>query len=77
MFWSATVYGQGSFDLVANPIDRYMINEQTAGLRYGADGSLTLTLSHRQPENSAAATNWLPTKRLPTPKGAFYLKYRF
>ncbi|MEP4076325.1 DUF1254 domain-containing protein [Haloferula sp.] len=68
-FWSATVYGQGSFDIIANPINRYMINEETPGLQYGEDGSLTLTLSNKKP---AEAANWLPT-----PEGAFYLKYRF
>lgn len=71
-FWSATVYGQGSFDLVANPINRYMINEQTPGLRFGEDGSLTLTLSSKKPGPPEQAANWLPT-----PPGAFYLKYRF
>ena len=69
-FWSATIYGQGSFDLVANPIDRYMINEDTSGLRYGDDGSLTIMLSPAKPTDGNA--NWLPT-----PKGKFYLKYRF
>ena len=69
-FWSATIYSQGNFDLVANPIDRYMINEHTPGLWYADDGSLTITLSNRKPPDGAA--NWLPT-----PQGAFYLKYRF
>jgi len=69
-FWSATVYSQGSFDLVPNPIDRYMINEETPGLLYGDNGSLTITLSSTKPTDDGA--NWLPT-----PKGKFYPKYRF
>ncbi len=58
-FWSATMYRLPERLLTANPIDRYSIGDRTPGLTYQDDGSLTLTISHDQPTDSAAA-NWLP-----------------
>lgn len=65
-FWSITMYSMPHFYLVANPIGRYSIGDRTPGLVYGADGSLTLTLSATEPTDPAARANWLPT-----PTGAF------
>ncbi len=36
------------------------IGDRTKGLKYGADGSLTLTVSHDPPANADAKANWLP-----------------
>ncbi|MGA5818665.1 DUF1254 domain-containing protein [Kitasatospora sp. NPDC094028] len=60
-FWSVTMYALPDYYLVENPIDRYSIGDRTPGLVYGADGSLTVTLQHEQPEDATAAANWLPT----------------
>jgi hypothetical protein len=62
-FWSVTMYSLPDFYLVENPIGRYSIGDRTPGLRYGDDGSLTLTIQHDRPEDPA---NWLPA-----PSGRF------
>lgn len=54
-----------------NPINRYLINSTTEELIYGADGSLTITIQHDQPQDEAARANWLPA-----PAGPFYLVMR-
>jgi hypothetical protein len=54
--------------LVANPINRYEIASHTQRLRYGDDGSLTITISNAEPEETA---NWLPA-----PSGAFRITLR-
>ncbi len=64
-FWSLTMYDTPDYYLVANPIDRYSIGDRTPGLRYGDDGSVTITCrstTRRRPR----AANWLPapTRRL-------------
>ncbi len=74
-FWSITMYDT-SYDgtagyLVENPINRYLINSTTEGLVYGEDGSLTITIQHEQPEESAEKANWLPA-----PEGPFYVVLR-
>jgi hypothetical protein len=66
-FWSLILYGQNFF-LVDNPINRYGITDRTAGLRYGADGSLTLSIQNPRPVDQA---NWLPA-----PQDAFQLILR-
>jgi hypothetical protein len=66
-FWSLILYDQ-NFLLVDNPINRYGINDRTDGLRYGADGSLALSIQHTPPNDQA---NWLPA-----PEGAFQLILR-
>ncbi len=71
-FWSLTIYSLGTYDLVANPIDRYMIGPETPGLEFGHDGSLTITLSHEKPADPAAVANWLPS-----PKGGYFAMVRF
>ncbi|WP_457031214.1 DUF1254 domain-containing protein [Kitasatospora sp. P5_F3] len=65
-FWSLTMYDATDYYLVANPIDRYSIGDRTPGLVYAPDGSLTLVLQHRRPDDPAGAANWLPA-----PEGEF------
>jgi hypothetical protein len=67
-FWSITLYNAAGF-LVANPIDRYSIGDETPGLARGADGSLTIVVSAGRP--SETDVNWLPA-----PKGDFSLVLR-
>ena len=43
-FWSLTMYDVPDYYLVANPIGRYSIGDRTPGLRYGDDGSVTITM---------------------------------
>jgi hypothetical protein len=56
-FWSLTLYGDNFF-LVENPINRYSIGDRTAGLVYGADGSLEIQVQNQSPERGNS--NWLP-----------------
>lgn len=59
-FWSMTLYTLPDRLLYANAINRYSIGDRTKGLKYGADGSLTITVSHDPPANADAKANWLP-----------------
>jgi len=67
-FWSVTMYDAETTAMYPNPLERYNIGDRTPGLKYDADGSLTLTIGHTEPQ---AKSNWLPT-----PEGAFYLVLR-
>lgn len=58
-FWSMTLYSLPDRHLVANPINRYSIGDRTKGIRYGADGSLTIYVQHDPPTGDKKA-NWLP-----------------
>ena len=58
-FWSMTLYTLPERFLYANAIERYSIGDRTKGLKYGADGSLTLYVGHEPPDGDARA-NWLP-----------------
>lgn len=69
-FWSITLYESASRLMADNPIDRYSIGDRTAGLRYNADGSLTLRIQHESP-GGEHESNWLPA-----PEGRFYLNVR-
>jgi hypothetical protein len=69
-FWSVTMYDPRDGQLVENPINRYSISDRTPGLKYGADGSLTIDLRHDSP-GADQAGNWLPA-----PRGPFYLSLR-
>jgi hypothetical protein len=64
-FWSLTMCDPPAFYLVANPIERYSIGDRTPGLKYGADGSLTIHIQHDSP-GPEKESNWLPA-----PDGAF------
>ena len=74
-FWSLTIYDK-SYDgaagyLVKNPINRYLINSTTEGLIRDADGGLTITVQHAEPNDPVKRANWLPA-----PEGEFYLTLR-
>jgi hypothetical protein len=73
-FWSMSPYvrgAEGRLSLVPNAIGRHAISDRTPGLVYGADGSLTLVLSHVPPADGTPAANWLPV-----PQGPFALILR-
>lgn len=61
-FWSLTMYkteaDMRSF-LVENPIARYSIGDRTKGLKYDADGSLSIYIQHDSP-GPDKESNWLP-----------------
>ena len=70
-FWSVTVYDATTQLLVANPIDRYLINSpMLPDLTRDADGGLTVYLQQDRPSADQEA-NWLPV-----PVGPFYAMLR-
>lgn len=70
-FWSLTMYELPSSLLVANPLDRYLINSaMLPDLKRDADGGITLYLQHESPGGDKEA-NWLPA-----PKGPFWTTLR-
>ena len=59
-FWSLTMYELPASLLVANPIDRYLINSpMLPDLVRDGDGGVTLYLQHDSP-GKAREPNWLP-----------------
>jgi hypothetical protein len=70
-FWSVIAVDTKHFRVLPNPLNRFLINNQSP-LAYGQDGSLTLYFAADKPPD-ATDGNWLPT-----PKGAVYrLTFRF
>lgn len=70
-FWSVTMYGMPQSLLVANPINRYLINSpMLPQLQRDADGGLTLHIQNESPGKDKEA-NWLPA-----PKGPFVMAMR-
>jgi hypothetical protein len=70
-FWSVTMYDGKTQLLVANPINRYLINSpMLPELKTNADGSLTMYIQKDSPGADKEA-NWLPA-----PDGTFYLALR-
>ncbi|WP_417735937.1 DUF1254 domain-containing protein [Rosistilla oblonga] len=70
-FWSLTMYDQPQSLLVANPIDRYLINSpMLPELKKDADGGLTLYIQNDSP-GKERESNWLPA-----PKGPFAMYMR-
>jgi hypothetical protein len=67
-FWSLTLYA-ADFFFIENPINRYALGDRTRGLKYDADGGLTIYLQHAAPAGNEA--NWLPA-----PPGDFNLNLR-
>jgi hypothetical protein len=67
-FWSITLYNAAG-SLVANPIGRYSIGDDTPGLVRDSDGSLIIVVSASRPAEKDV--NWLPA-----PTGAFSLVLR-
>src|SRR5213596_1268262 len=70
-FWSLTMYELPQSLLVANPINRYLINSpMLPQLKRDADGGLTLLIQYESPGKDLEA-NWLPA-----PKGSFMMVLR-
>ena len=70
-FWSLTMYELPSSLLVANPLNRYLINSpMLPQLKMDADGGLTLLIQNESPGADKEA-NWLPA-----PKGPFVMYMR-
>jgi hypothetical protein len=70
-FWSLTMYEMPKSLLVANPINRYLINSpMLPQLKKDADGGLTLHIQNESPGKEKEA-NWLPA-----PKGPFMMAMR-
>jgi hypothetical protein len=70
-FWSLTMYELPASLLVANPINRYLINSpMLPQLKRDADGGLTLVVQNESPGKDKQA-NWLPA-----PKGPFIMFMR-
>jgi hypothetical protein len=70
-FWSLTMYDEPQSLLVANPINRYLINSpMLPELKRDADGGLTLIIQNESPGKDKEA-NWLPA-----PKGPFSMIMR-
>jgi hypothetical protein len=64
-FWSLTMYELPSSLLVANPINRYLINSPMLDtLRKDPDGGITLYIQNTSPGPDKEA-NWLPAPRGP------------
>jgi hypothetical protein len=70
-FWSLTMYDLPASLLVANPINRYLINSpMLPQLTRDADGGLTLLIQNQSPGKDKEA-NWLPA-----PSGPFRMYLR-
>ena len=70
-FWSLTMYELPESLLVANPLDRYLLNSpMQADFVRDDDGGVTLYLQHDSP-GKALEPNWLPA-----PAGPFYTVLR-
>jgi hypothetical protein len=70
-FWSLTMYDEPQSLLVANPINRYLINSpMLPQLKRDPDGGLTLIVQNESPGKDKEA-NWLPA-----PKGPFSMIMR-
>jgi hypothetical protein len=71
-FWSVTMYDGKTQLLVANPLDRYLINSpMLPQLTKDADGGVTLYIQKDKPIDPDQAANWLPA-----PDGPIYLVMR-
>jgi len=70
-FWSLTMYDLPQQLLVANPLDRYLINSpMLPTLKQDPDGGITLYFQHDSP-GKAKESNWLPA-----PAGPFLVILR-
>jgi hypothetical protein len=70
-FWSLTMYELPASLLIANPLDRYLINSpMLPQLQRDADGGVTLLIQNESPGKDKGA-NWLPA-----PKGPFAMYMR-
>ena len=70
-FWSLTMYDVPDLMLVANPIDRYLVNSPMLNdFVRDDDGGITLYIQHDSPGEDLEP-NWLPA-----PAGPFYMSLR-
>jgi hypothetical protein len=70
-FWSLTMYDLPAQLLVANPLNRYLINSpMVSDFELDDDGGLTLLIQNESPGTEKEA-NWLPS-----PKGPFFMAMR-
>lgn len=70
-FWSVTMYEMPASLLVANPINRYLINSpMLPSLKKDADGGITIHVQNQSP-GKERESNWLPA-----PKGPFIMAMR-
>jgi hypothetical protein len=70
-FWSITMYSLPDSLLVANPLNRYLINSSMlANMKTASDGSLTIYVQDESP-GPDKESNWLPA-----PKGPFSMVLR-
>ena len=70
-FWSVTMYNLPQSLLVANPLNRYLLNStMLPQFARDADGGVTFYLQHESPGKDKEA-NWLPA-----PKGPFWIVLR-
>ncbi|HVY55413.1 MAG TPA: DUF1214 domain-containing protein, partial [Thermodesulfobacteriota bacterium] len=70
-FWSVTMYDGKTQLLVANPINRYLINSpMLPGLKKNSNGSITIYVQKESP-GAGKESNWLPA-----PGGRFYMVMR-
>ncbi len=71
-FWSVTMYDARTKLLVANEIDRYLVNSpMLPDLKKNADGSVKLYIQKDEPTDPDEKANWLPA-----PDGPFLLVMR-
>lgn len=68
-FWSVTLYDEHHF-FNKNPLNRYSLGTKSKGLKFNADGSLTLYAGAKSP-GKGKESNWLPA-----PDGTFSLYIR-
>jgi hypothetical protein len=70
-FWSLTMYDLPQSLLVANPINRYLINSpMIPDMKKDADGGITIYIQNESPGREKEA-NWLPA-----PQGPFAMYMR-
>jgi hypothetical protein len=70
-FWSLTMYDLPAQLLVANPLNRYLINSpMVSDFKLDDDGGLTLLIQNESP-GTQKESNWLPS-----PKGRFFMAMR-
>jgi hypothetical protein len=71
-FWSLTMYNLPDKLLVANPINRYLINSpMLPNLSKDKNGGLTIYIQHSPPTDPIKLKNWLPS-----PKDSFFVVLR-
>ncbi len=58
-FWSVIAIDGTQYHILPNSLKRYLLNKQS-GVKFNADGSLTLIFAPEQPKNHPQQ-NWLPT----------------